>query len=41
MTEFLNLNIVLEWREDTLIPLYKKGLSEEIKDAIIYIIRPD
>jgi hypothetical protein len=41
MTEFLNLNMVLKWREDVLILLYKKGLSEEIKDIMIYITRPD
>jgi hypothetical protein len=41
MTEFLNLNAVLEWREDALIPLYEKGLSEEIKDAMIHITRPN
>jgi Retrotransposon gag protein len=40
-TEFLNLNAVLEWREDALIPLYEKGLSDEIKDAMIHIIRPN
>jgi hypothetical protein len=40
-TEFLNLNAVLKWREDALIPLYKKGLSEKIKDAMIYITRPN
>jgi Retrotransposon gag protein len=40
-TEFLNLNAVLEWREDALIPLYEKGLTDEIKDAMIHITRPN
>jgi hypothetical protein len=41
MTEFLNLNAILEWRKNALIPLYEKGLSEEIKDVMIHITRPD
>jgi Retrotransposon gag protein len=41
MTEFLNLNVVLEWKKDALIPLYEKGLSEEIKDIMIYITQPN
>jgi hypothetical protein len=40
-TEFLNLNAVLECKEDTLILLYEKGLSEEIKDIMIHITWPD
>jgi hypothetical protein len=39
--EFLNLNAVLKWREDALIPLYEKGLSKEIKDAMIHITWPN